>query len=94
MLDSSRDIFSVSGIKRENPLNITISMEHRTVILLDCHPETQTLCVKGHDEASNVPSFPLWSCLIEATLEYCRVIFDLFDSRMGICSYCWRTFRT
>lgn len=30
-------------------------MEHRTVILLDCHPEAQTLCVKGHDEACEHP---------------------------------------
>ncbi|CAB4422669.1 unnamed protein product [Rhizophagus irregularis] len=61
-------------------------MEHRTVILLDCHPEAQTLCVKGHDEASNVPSFPLWTCFMEATLEYCRIVFDLFDSRISASS--------
>ncbi|CAI2185697.1 5101_t:CDS:10, partial [Funneliformis geosporum] len=55
----------------------------RTVILLDCHPETQTHCVKEQEEASNIPPFPLWTCFTEATLEYCRVVFDLFDSSTG-----------
>ncbi|CAG8535021.1 14696_t:CDS:10 [Funneliformis mosseae] len=54
----------------------------RTVILLDCHPETQTR-VKEQEESSNIPSFPLWTCFTEATLEYCRVVFDLFDSSTG-----------
>ncbi|CAG8627754.1 555_t:CDS:2, partial [Dentiscutata heterogama] len=51
----------------------------RTTILLDCHPDTQSPCVPELED-SLVPPCPLWSCFVEATLEYCRVVFDLFDT--------------
>ncbi|CAG8561007.1 5480_t:CDS:10 [Diversispora eburnea] len=51
-----------------------------TIILLDCHPNTQVSCVPEPTDSTIVPPCPLWSCFVEATLEYCRVVFDLFDA--------------
>ncbi|CAG8836093.1 13438_t:CDS:2, partial [Racocetra persica] len=57
-----------------------MTFHERTTILLDCHPDTQSPCVPELEDSLVVPPCPLWSCFVEATIEYCRVVFDLFDT--------------
>ncbi|RHZ89974.1 hypothetical protein Glove_9g117 [Diversispora epigaea] len=56
------------------------NLKQCTIILLDCHPNTQIPCIPEPTDSTIVPPCPLWSCFVEATLEYCRVVFDLFDA--------------
>ncbi|CAG8439200.1 7429_t:CDS:10 [Ambispora leptoticha] len=52
--------------------------DQRTVILLDCHPDTRTVVLSGPED-SDKANCSIWSCFVEATLEYCRIIFDLSE---------------
>ena len=36
----------------------------------------------------------LWSCVVDACLEYVRIVFDLFETTRGVCNYCPMFFRS
>ncbi|KAL1920025.1 uncharacterized protein VTP21DRAFT_1171 [Calcarisporiella thermophila] len=60
-------------------------MHKRTIILLDCHPETRHPLASEH-WPSNLPPPPLWSALVQATIEYCRIVYDLFSPSEALVS--------
>ncbi|CAJ0746673.1 5068_t:CDS:10 [Entrophospora sp. SA101] len=50
-----------------------ITTNQPTLILLDCHPDSQASCIADPNDPPDIPPCPLWSCFVEATLEYCRI---------------------
>ncbi|KAG9302291.1 hypothetical protein G9A89_008782 [Geosiphon pyriformis] len=54
------------------------AFKHRTLILIDCHPDSHTVCLTGPEDFANCT---LWSCFVEATLEYCRIVFDTLEGK-------------
>ena len=61
---------------------------HKTVIVLDhgthfaqpCHPvefDVQRARGPGYTHLAPV-SKSVWTCVVEATLEYCRIVWDIF----------------
>ncbi|CAG8486549.1 8402_t:CDS:10 [Ambispora gerdemannii] len=52
--------------------------DQRTLILLDCHPDTRTVVLSGSED-NDKANCSIWSCFVEATLEYCRITFDLSE---------------
>ncbi|CAG8481595.1 6168_t:CDS:10 [Paraglomus occultum] len=50
-------------------------MEQATLILLDCHKYALTRPVFLAEETGCT----LWTCFVEGALEYCRIVFDLFE---------------
>ncbi|RUP48087.1 hypothetical protein BC936DRAFT_144975 [Jimgerdemannia flammicorona] len=47
----------------------------RTLILLDCHPVA--LAQANCPQEIDLPPCSLWTCLVEGTIEYCRVVLDV-----------------
>ncbi|KAI9033851.1 hypothetical protein CLU79DRAFT_725800 [Phycomyces nitens] len=55
--------------------------EPRTVVVLDGHPATINLTVSPADPnlaiSQQLPPFPLWSSIVDGTLGFCRIAWDL-----------------
>ncbi|XP_070558814.1 integrator complex subunit 13-like [Ptychodera flava] len=72
---------------------MTFPIDHKTVFVLDHSPEFAESCkhnvdfdifTKSRGTTGVIPLAPiaksLWTCAVEATLEYCRIVYDIFPS--------------